>query len=186
MQPELGKNLEETYTNQKLNRIIYGALKRLHINFYHPNRANFEQDACLIMAQAMMDFDQLDSTTSRNVYLFQRIYWRLLDQLRAEQKKKEHAALSYDQLNATDDSEKSLEKIFRDFSAEHHFTRCETDLFYAQLIERLTPQQRRYLQMLHLGYNGPEIAERLGISRQAVANLRKRVIIAGCQLLNEG
>lgn len=186
MHPELGNNLEKTYTNGELNRIIYGVLKRLHINFYHPNRADYEHEARLIMAEAMIDSAKLNHVTNRNVYLFQRVYWRLLDQLRTENKKKAHINLSFDQLNDEDDAEKSLEKILRDFSADHHFVQCETELFFAQLIKRLTPHQRRYLQMIHLGYTGPEIAERLNISRQAVANLRQRVIIAGRQLLKEG
>lgn len=192
MNLSLSEYLTSTYTDQELNRIIYGVLKRLHINFYHPDRADFEQDARIIMAEGMLQFERLvveptnGKQQARNVYLYQHLYWRLLDKLKAQQRQQEHIQLSIDQCNGEDDEQKSLEKIFQDLSAEHHFARCETNLFFATLLKRLTPNQRRYLQMIYLGYTGSEIADRLQISRQGVANLRRRVIIAGRQLLKEG
>lgn len=185
-------NLAATYTNPEFNRIVFGVLKRLHINYYHPDRTDFEQDARILMAEAMIKFEETvvkpaaDRQKARNLYLYQHLYWRLLDRLKAEQAKREHIQLSIDQESSDSDEQKTFEKIFQDPSTDRQFAACETDLFFACLLKRLTSEQRRYVQMIYLGYTGPEIAKRLGISRQGVANLRRRVIQAGQQLLKEG
>lgn len=190
MHPEFRNYLSETYTNPECQRIIYGVLKRLHINYYHQERADFEQDARLLMAEAMVQFAAthvepvIDRDQVRNLYLYQHLYWRLLDKIRARQRQALHHQLSIDQFSASDDDQLQLEKILKDFSAERFFVKCETDEFFTTLIKQLTTKQRRYLQMIYLGYSQSEIADRLQISKQAVANLRRRVIESGRRLLN--
>lgn len=195
MNPNFSNNITATYQNQEYQRIIFGVLKRLHIDFYHPDRPDFEQDARLIMAQAMEQFENVhveptaDRQKARNLYLYQHLYWRLLDRLRAQQRQRERIQLSIDQESSFENNENSsisLEKIFRDFAADRQFCRCETDQFFRTLLTHLTVQQRRYLELLYLGYQPSEIAERLHISKQAVTNLRRRVINCGRALLNDG
>lgn len=195
MNPNFSNNLTATYQNPEYQRIIFGVLKRLHIDFYHPDRADFEQDARMIMAQAMEQFENVhveptaDRQKARNLYLYQHLYWRLLDRLRTQQRQRERIQLSIDQesnFQNNENSSISLEKIFRDFAADRQFCRCETDQFFRTLLTHLTVQQRRYLELLYLGYQPSEIAERLHISKQAVTNLRRRVINCGRVLLNDG
>lgn len=195
MNPNFRNYLAETYDNPEYQRIIFGVLKRLHINFYHPERPDFEQEARLIMAQAMDNFESVhvepttDRQKARNLYLYQHLYWRLLDRLRVQQRQRERIQLSIDQESNSQNDESasiSLEKIFRDFSADRQFSRCETDHFFKTLLNHLTTQQRRYLELLYLGYQPNEIAARLHISKQTVTNLRRRVIKCGRALLNDG
>lgn len=193
MNEELNYYLTMTYQNVEYQRIIYGVLKRLHIHYYHPNRADYEQEAHLIMASALIQLKSInfDSAKIKEVYLFlyQRLYWRLLDKLRVDQVQRQHIQFSIDQVNQDNNGEdlpNMFSKIFRDDSVDQQFCRCEINQFFQQLIPLLTDQQRRYLELVYLDYSTSEIAERLQISRQAVSNLRRRVIECGRTLLNEG
>lgn len=195
MNPNLSHYLLATYEHSEYQRILFGVLKRLHVDYYHPERADFEQEGRLIMAEALCQFERVhvEPTTDRDqtccLYIYQRLYWRLLDRLRVQQHRSEHIQFSLDQLNDPEREENtanSLLKIFQDPGVERQFCRCETDQFFRTLLGRLTIQQRRYLELLYLGYQPGEIAERLQISKQAVSNLRRRVINSGRALLNGG
>lgn len=182
---QLNDYLQTTYEDPECQRIIFGVLKRLHINHFHPERADYEQEARIIMAKGMLRYDTTHrgNSNARYLYLYQHLYWRLIDCLRAQKRRLQQIEMSldkdYDDLNA----QLQQEKILQDFAAEHEFTKREMDQFMKKFLERLTPQQRRYIQMLYLGYRPSEIATRLGISRQAVANLRRRIIDVGQHLV---
>ena len=185
----LNDYLQTTYTDPECQRIIFGVLKRLHISYYQPDRADFEQEARLIMAKAIQRFDSTHSNLSsdhksaRYLYLYQHLYWRLIDRLRVQKRQTEQIRMSLDKDFANTAAQIQQEKILQDFAAEHEFTKREIHNFLQILITQLTTQQRRYLQLLYLGYKPSEIADRLGISRQAVANLRRRIIKIGRQLV---
>lgn len=185
----LNDYLQTTYTDPECQRIIFGVLKRLHISYYCPDRADFEQDARLIMAKAMQRFDSTHSNLpsqhnhARYLYLYQHLYWRLIDRLRVQKRRTAQIQMSLDKDFANTAAQIQQEKILQDFAAEHEFTKLEINNFLQTLISQLTTQQRRYLQLLYLGYKPSEIADRLGISRQAVANLRRRIIKIGRHLV---
>lgn len=185
----LNDYLQTTYTDPECQRIIFGVLKRLHIYYYHPDRTDFEQEARMIMAKAMQRFDTTHSKLpsqhghARYLYLYQHLYWRLIDRLRVQKRQTEQIQMSLDKDFANTAAQIQQEKILQDFAAEHEFTKREIHNFLQILITQLTTQQRRYLQLLYLGYKPSEIADRLGISRQAVANLRRRIIKIGRQLV---
>lgn len=191
MNPNFNYYLTATYHNQEYQRMINGVLKRLHITSYHPQRTDYEQEAHLLMATALCQLTSAvrNDQQACNVYLYQRLFWRLLDQVRADQTYRSHIQLSIDQINQDDsasDGHVMLENIFHDWTADRQFCQCEINHFLQQLIQQLTDQQRRYLELVYLDYSPTKIAERLRISRQAVANLRQRVINCGRSLLNEG
>ena len=185
----LNDYLQTTYTDPECQRIIFGVLKRLHISYYQPDRADFEQEARLIMAKAIQRFDSTHSNLSsdhksaRYLYLYQHLYWRLIDRLRDQTRQTDQIRMSLDTDFADTAAQIQQEKILQDFAAEHEFTKREIHNFLQILITQLTIQQRRYLQLLYLGYKPSEIADRMGISRQAVANLRRRIIKTGRQLV---
>lgn len=193
MNQELNYYLTIVSQNVEYQRIIYGVLKRLHIYPYHPYRADYEQEAHLIMSLALQDFHEHNHkcTDAKKVglFLYQRLYWRLLDRLRAEQIQRNHIQFSIDQINDDHHDEEMpnmFSKIFHDQSVDRQFCHCEINQFFQQLLPLLTNQQRRYLELVYLDYSPAEIAERLHISQQAVSNLRRRVIKCGRTLLNEG
>lgn len=186
MNPEISQNIALTYTNDEFNHIIFGVLKRLHIDFYHPERADLEQEARIIMAESMVKFDHDHQSAcderERNLYLYQSLYWRLLDRLRRTQRNHERVDLSLDQ-EFGDEEKYQMQKIMQDFSAEAAFDRLEMNHFFTKLLSSLSTQQRRYVQFVYLGYTNTEIAKRMHISKQAVTNLRRRVIECGRKLL---
>ncbi|WP_295731039.1 sigma-70 family RNA polymerase sigma factor [uncultured Limosilactobacillus sp.] len=178
---QLNDYLKTTYQDTECQCIIFGVLKRLHIDHYHPDRPDYEQEARLIMARGMLSYDTQHRSEHhddhpRYCYLYQHLYWRLIDQLRNQTRRRQQIEMSLDKEFADCDAQMQQEKILRDLTAEVKFINCEISQLMRSLLQQLTPQQRRYVQMLYLGYRPSEIATRLGISRQAVANLRKRVI----------
>lgn len=105
--------------NVEYQRIIYGVLKRLHIHSYHPYRADYEQEAHLIMTLELQDFHEQNfsqsDTKEVDLFLYQRLYWSLLEKLRAEQIQRHDIQFSIDQINDDHHDEEApnmLSKIF--------------------------------------------------------------------------
>ncbi|WP_251546447.1 helix-turn-helix domain-containing protein [Limosilactobacillus caecicola] len=179
--------LKETFDNQEYQKILFGVLKRLHIDYYHPERADFEQEARLVMANELTRLAHQPAEqqpTNLNLHLYQHLYWRLLDQLRRAQRHQEREPVSLDQ-SQEDDEKLSLTALLSDEQAGYAFETCELRQFWQRLLKELTPNQIRYLKLVASGYSQKEIAERLHISRQAVSNLRQRVICQGRKLMKE-
>ena len=117
----------------------------MNIHRYHPYRADYEQEAHLIMALALQDFheqnfNQADAKEDV-LFLYQWMYWRLLNKLRAEQIHRQHIQFSIDQINDDHHDEEvpnMLSKIFHDQSVDHQFCHCEINQFFQQLLPLLT------------------------------------------------
>lgn len=150
--------------------LIYGALKNLHQS---PRQANWDdlvQEAHLALAAKLMfaGEDQVNHS-----YLYQYVYWRLLDSLRSQQRRQSH------QTSAPDDQ--YLTCI--DYQMKKVYARHEHDRLFNQLRPILTTQQQAYLDLLLRGYSDTEIALLWHCSRQAVNKLRQRLIKRGRKFL---
>ncbi|MQS76921.1 sigma-70 family RNA polymerase sigma factor [Companilactobacillus halodurans] len=93
MNLELG--FEEALKNQ---RLIHGVLKRVHI---YPTRVDYEdyfQEGLILYAQTYVDYCQKNNDLTKfNVYVYQKLTWRMLDWLRQEKRYTEfHSLEEYD------------------------------------------------------------------------------------------
>lgn len=68
-------------------KLIHGALKRVHIYPICNNYQDYVQEAMIIFAQAYVDYvEQGQDLEKFNVYIFQKLTWRLTDLLRREER----------------------------------------------------------------------------------------------------
>lgn len=67
-------------------KLIYGVLKRLHIYITNDNYQDFFQEALIIYAESYVEYQRKNQPMDKfNVYIFQKLVWRLTDLLRKEQ-----------------------------------------------------------------------------------------------------
>ncbi|WP_125768824.1 sigma-70 family RNA polymerase sigma factor [Companilactobacillus furfuricola] len=67
--------------------LVHGVLKKLHIYQTNNNYQDYVQEAMIIFAQAYVDYvDQEQDLEKFNVYIYQKLSWRLTDMLRKEQR----------------------------------------------------------------------------------------------------
>lgn len=67
--------------------LIHGVLKRLHIYQTSNNYQDYVQEAMIIFAQAYVDYVEQEKDLEKfNVYIYQKLSWRLTDLLRKEQR----------------------------------------------------------------------------------------------------
>jgi RNA polymerase sigma factor (sigma-70 family) len=165
----LQKAIELTY-NSTYQTIIFGTLKHLHQS---PSQANWDdlvQEARLALAYKLVAIEDEKQTT--HSYLYQCVYWRVLDLLRTYQRAQ---AL---QLAAPSDDQ---HPAYIDRYMEQVYERHENDQLFNQLKTVLTTQQQAYLDLLLQGYSDTEIALCWHCSRQAVHSIRQRMIKRGRQ-----
>lgn len=167
------KAIKQSYKPQ-YQSIIFGALKRLH---QCPQQANWDdlvQEARIVLASKLMVIGNNDK--QRNPYLYQYVYWRLLDLLRSQQRRLTR------QVNQDEDNQIILPI---DDHMSEVYERRENDQLFKQLKPILTSRQKAYLDLLLQGYSDQEIALAWHCSRQALNNLRRRVIAKGRRLFKQ-
>lgn len=148
--------------------LIFGALKNLHQSPLQENWDDLVQEARLALASKLMLSDKGQINHS---YLYQCIYWRILDLLRSQQRRQSR------QTSASADQELT----FIDYQMARVYARHGNDRLFNQLKPMLTRQQQAYLDLLLSGYGDTEIALQWHCSRQAVNKLRQRIIKKGRQ-----
>lgn len=172
--------LQMTYQDPDLQSIIFGVLKRLHIDPGHCDRADLVQEARLTVATALVELEKVDlEMRQRNIYIYQKVYWRLLDILRRINYLHSHTCFSID----SESDPEYFQNLMKDFSTNTSFCWCERRTIMKLLVSKLTLQQRKYINLCCIDYSDGEIAHHLGISKQVVANLRKRIIDKGRKLI---
>ncbi|KRL67004.1 sigma-70 family RNA polymerase sigma factor [Companilactobacillus versmoldensis] len=81
---ELTTGFQAAIANEKL---IHGVLKRLHIYHHGNDYQDYFQEGVIIYAQVYCDyFEQERDPDKFNVYIFQKLVWRLTDILRRQQR----------------------------------------------------------------------------------------------------
>ncbi|AKP67239.1 sigma-70 family RNA polymerase sigma factor [Companilactobacillus ginsenosidimutans] len=81
-------DLQEGFTKAIENDLlIHGVLKRLHIYQTNDNYQDYVQEARIIFAESFVEYSQTDTDLDKfNVYIFQKLIWRMTDLLRKEQR----------------------------------------------------------------------------------------------------
>lgn len=166
------KAIKESYQPQ-YQSIIFGALKRLHQTPYQENWDDMVQEARIALASKLMS---RDNGKKQGSYLYQCVYWRILDLLRSRQRRVIHQSVHSDDSQLPVPVDENMAEIY---------ARHENDQLFKQLKVVLTLQQQAYLDLLLQGYSDTEIALSWHCSRQAIHNLRHRVIEKGRRLFSQ-
>lgn len=138
---------------------------------------DYFQDACLLFAQAYVDFtgDPTKNTEDFMHYAYQRVRWRLLDQIHRARWQDDNNEMSLDNPVLSEAQRETL--VLDPHSANHVERATSRDFFNRLLAAGCTSKQRQYLHaVLDLGLNDSEIARHYGVSRQTVYAWRKGVI----------
>lgn len=159
-------------------RLIFAVLRRLHQSPTQSNWDDLVQEARIVLAHKLITHKYKSHKAQKELfpYLYQSVYWRILDLLRSQQRRLVRQA----------SIDNDCPQLPVDHKAQNDFAFCEHDLLLNQLRPILTLQQEAYLCLLFAGYSDTEIALRWHCSRQAVSNLRKRIIEKGRRFFQNG
>lgn len=157
--------------------VIYGVLKRLHINRWHDNYDDLFQEGCLAFAKAFATYPGDVHEDRFMAYAYQRVYWRLLDILRR------NLRLTNPLIQAEDDQSCASEWLI-DSAATKAGDHVINTAFFTSLAQTCSLKQRRYLHAtLNWQLSDREIAEYYAVSPSAVYQW-KRGLIAKARRLN--
>ncbi|WP_054656100.1 sigma-70 family RNA polymerase sigma factor [Lentilactobacillus kisonensis] len=149
-------------------KVVYGALKKLHINRSNPFYEDMVQEGMIAFVEKYMKAACLEKGPENLlVYIYQGVYWKLLDYLRKQLTVNQHVqGLAGDK----DDPLAELPDL-KQTVADY-----ELNAFSSELRRELTPNEAQYLTLaLDYGYNLTEIAKPCNVSRQTVHNWRKGI-----------
>lgn len=155
-------------------RIVFGALKQLHVRPFMEEFEDFLQEARLIYAKAYVKFpgDPIAEDEKFRVYAYQAIYWRTLDLIQINQKVEESNLEEFTKEELTIPNLICNPKLVE---------RMMSDDLFRRLYEKCTPAEQRFLTDSYvLQLCNAEIAQKENISRQRVSRLRRQV---GCKAL---
>lgn len=155
-------------------RIIFGALKQLHVRPFREEFEDFLQEARLTYAKAYVSFpgDPVLEDEKFRVYAYQAVYWRTLDLIRVSQKVEENNLEEFTKEELTIPTLICNPKLVE---------RMMSDELFRRLYEKCTPAERRFLTDSYVSQlSNAEIAQKENISRQRVSRLRRQV---GCKAL---
>lgn len=158
------------------DRLIKISLYKLHIYPDHRQYDDLYQEGCLAYAKAYVSFDGDPETYADldwfQAYAYRRIYWRLLDLLKHSWNYVQAQETSVDQSQATNLALQAQ----ADPSASQALQKADLEHALRYIRAHSTPLQNQYLSLvLDADLTNAEIARILGISRQSVYELRRRV-----------
>ncbi|QGF40307.1 sigma-70 family RNA polymerase sigma factor [Limosilactobacillus gastricus] len=158
------------------NRLIKISLHKLHIYPDHRQYDDLYQEGCLAYAKAYVSFDGDPETYADldwfQAYAYRRIYWRLLDLLKHSWNYVQAQETSVDQSQATNLALQAQ----ADPVASQALQKADLEHALRYIRAHSTPLQNQYLSLvLDADLTNAEIARILGISRQSVYELRRRV-----------
>ena len=179
---KLQDGLNFLYRDQRV-RLVHGVLKGLGVPVHRDDYADLFQEGCLVFAQVYAAFPELLTTPAAEQklmnYAYRKIRWRLLDILRHQQLVIAAQQYSLDQAT-TDEAPRELV----DGRAQRPFSHLANAAFFDELWRRSNHSARRYLQLaLQDRFSSDTaIAQYCGVSRQAVHQWKKQLIITASQL----
>ncbi|MCT3024675.1 sigma-70 family RNA polymerase sigma factor [Pediococcus pentosaceus] len=150
-------------------KIVYGALKKLHINTRSVEFDDFLQEARLVYAKAYVRFPQDLQENDRQFhgYAYQAVYWRVLDIIRYRQKEKDVQAVELE-----DDEKQEARWGHKPSWVE----RIMSDQLFQEVYKLCTPAEKRFLKACYVEQlSGAEIARKEKVSRQSIYKWRKAV-----------
>lgn len=147
--------------------LILGALKKCHVTKYHPMFEDCLQIARMVLIDTHRRFIKEDKDMATfNGYVFQRIYWKVTDEVRKEM----NQASKYD----VDTTEESLSEL----PCSPQEDLLEVKDILEKLSECLTDKEALFLEEAYINELSPgEIAKKYQVSRQTVYNWRDRVAL---------
>lgn len=170
-------------------RLVHGALKHLGQRPTDPHYQDMFQEGCLQFVTAYVGFRRLHPTEWRQLdgpakclkFIYSRIFWRLMDQLRRgtyiyqQMMDQDHACGNGPILEALVDQCSS--KVDRQIES--------VDL-WRRIYQSGTSGEQRYLEgLLKLRLNGKEMAAYYHVTPQTVSGWRRQVIRHGQRLVNQ-
>lgn len=145
--------------------IIYGVLKRLNITKSHKDYDDLLQEGRLAFIKAYQRAPKDDGQVCLP-YIYQGVYWDLLDYLKRQTRINQH--------QETDDDNEILEL------PQANLPDCEIDLVYQQILKNCDNYQRKYLiGKYQLGLNPTEMARYFGVSRKTIYQWKQGILEIG-------
>ncbi|TPR39817.1 sigma-70 family RNA polymerase sigma factor [Apilactobacillus micheneri] len=147
--------------------IIYGVLKRLNIPRYTSQYDDLMQEGFIAFAKKYYQYQGVDDDKQRLAYLYQGVYWHLLDQLRKESRNTQKIEFM------AEDNQDSWENQLID---EYSF---ESELSHNELLNQLwkissATEQKLIFYRYYEGINNMrEISRRTNISTKTLNKWRK-------------
>lgn len=147
--------------------LILGALKKCHVTKYHPMFEDYLQIARWTLIDTHRSFKKSGKPKeSFNGYVFQRIYWKITDEIRKE--------LIYSDRLSTEEQDTFYYEI-PDTTQEDLL---EVKDILSQLSEVLTEQEKIFLEEAYINeLSITDIARKYKVSRQSVYNWRDKVAL---------
>lgn len=162
-------------------RIVFGALKRLHVAPYSVEFDDFLQEARITFAKSYVRFpdDPRENDMRFHVFAYQAVYWNILDLIRSQIKRTEKVAISDE-----DDGDGLLELPSPQKMDVVEQVTC--DYFFERLYEICSNAERRFLKDCYIDQlSGSEIAKKEQFSRQCVYRWRKTVGIKALRIMHQ-
>lgn len=135
--------------------VIYGAIKRLHIYRSYAEYDDLVQEGRLAFVRSYLKAPAATQTDEHKllVFIYQGVYWHLLNCLDQLRRKAEHQAAEAVMPIPTTNLEPTL----------------ETNQLYQQLLSVLSPNEQRYLTAAYIqGLNVTEMARQFGVARKTI------------------
>lgn len=147
--------------------LILGALKKCHVTPFHPLFEDYLQIARWTLIETHRRFiKEGKELSSFNNYVYQRIYWKITDEIRKELNLKEKL-----QTDSTDE-------LFAEIPDTKQEDLLEVADILKQLTEQLTEQEKIFLEEAYFNeLSITDIARKYKVARQTVYNWRDKVAL---------
>lgn len=148
--------------------VVYGALKRLNVRPYHDYYEDLKQEGFIKFAQKYNQYDGEDKEKQRLAYIYQGVYWHLLDLLRHDSRDRQR------NLAVMDNDDMDWQDCLRD--PERFVENVDGAMLLTQLWKICDEKQRRYIRgSFELGMTVTEIARHWRVSRKTVYQWKQEV-----------
>lgn len=142
--------------------VVYGVLKRLHIKPWQVNYADLKQEGFLVFAQKYAQYPGADDDKARLAYLYQAVYWHLLDILRKQNRLQQHqCCISTDATGMPD-----WESLHDPYDAVGEWVGAT---LYDELWKKCNSRERHFLSDSYdCGLTVTEMARKWHVSRKTI------------------
>ncbi|WP_283680483.1 sigma-70 family RNA polymerase sigma factor [Lentilactobacillus sp. Marseille-Q4993] len=155
--------------------VIFGVLRRLHISPNHEYYDDMVQEGRMAFAEAYLKCGDEDDTKRKLVFIYQKVYWTMLNYLKKQLRINGH------RYEADDTNEDPL----LDIPAMNDDPDLDCKLQYEELMNQCTDKERQYLLAAYkYGMNFAEIAREYGVSRKTVYKWRDGLLKKAREISN--
>lgn len=171
--------LRQTYADQELKKLLFGFLKHSNIFPNHPHFDDLEQECRLTLAHALLAAgDEIQRGRLKeerlNVFLYQKLRWRLADYFRHHGRHDQHSDYSLDApVNAEEPGLMPTALVEApDWDRRHHLAAV-----FQQVKADCPARQRAFLVALeaHPDWSNNQLAAKLGVTPQTASYFRQQL-----------